>query len=350
VASMLLVAGDPTLDRHETPAGHPERPSRVGAALAGIDAAGLKEAVVRLEPRRATLEELARVHAPGYLEALRAFCDAGGGNLDPDTVAGPGSWDTAILAAGAVLAGIDALDAGAGDAAFVAARPPGHHASADLAMGFCLLNNVAVGAAALAERGERVVIVDWDVHHGNGTQEIFWDDPRVLYVSTHQSPWYPGTGRRTERGGKGAPGLTINIPVPAGATGDVLCHAFDTLILPAAARFDPTWVLVSAGFDAHREDPLAGLALTAGDFGDLAARVQQLAPRPGRLALVLEGGYDLGALERSVGAALAAILGHHYRPESASAGGPGMDAVEAARRAHEEGGDPGHGVDQRMSR
>jgi acetoin utilization deacetylase AcuC-like enzyme len=179
VTGVLVVAGWPELDRHDTGTGHPERRDRVRASLAGIEAAGLTDAVVALAPRRALTEELARVHDPRYLEALAAFCASGGGHLDADTVAARDSWDTALLAAGGVLAALDALRAGDGIAAFVAARPPGHHALADTAMGFCLLNNVAIGAAALADQGERVLIVDWDVHHGNGTQGIFWDDPRT---------------------------------------------------------------------------------------------------------------------------------------------------------------------------
>ena len=331
---MLLVAAAPELDRHDVGPGHPERPARLPAALAGIDDAGLRDAVRPLEPRRATEEELAVVHPTPYLEALHAFCDAGGGALDPDTVAGPGSWDTALLAAGAVLGAVDALDRGEGDVAFVAARPPGHHALRDEPMGFCLLNNIAVAAATLADRGERVLVVDWDVHHGNGTQAIFWDDPRVLYVSTHQWPLYPGTGRADETGGPGAPGLTVNVPLPPRATGDVVLRALDDVVAPVVERFAPTWVLVSAGFDAHRDDPMAGLLLTAGDFADVATRVQGFAPAPGRLALVLEGGYDLDALRLSVGASLAAVMGRRFRPETSSGGGPGADAVEAARRVH----------------
>jgi len=188
-----------------------------------------------------------------------------------------------------------------------------------------------------AARGERVLVVDWDVHHGNGTQAIFWDDPRVLYVSTHQWPLYPGTGRAVETGGPGAPGLTVNVPVPPRATGDVLLRALDDVVAPVVARFAPTWVLVSAGFDAHRDDPMAGLHLTAGDFADLARRVQGFAPRPGRLALLLEGGYDLDALRLSVGSSLAAVMGTDFRPESASNGGPGDDAVDSARRVHVAG-------------
>jgi acetoin utilization deacetylase AcuC-like enzyme len=343
---VLLVASHPELDHHDAGAGHPERPERVRAALAGIDDAGLDDAVIALAPRRATMDELARVHDPSYLEALRVFCASGGGHLDPDTVAGPGSWDTALLAAGAVLAALEALGDGRGDVAFVAARPPGHHALRDTPMGFCLLNNVAVGAAFLAGRGERVVIVDWDVHHGNGTQAIFWDDPRVLYVSTHQWPLYPGTGRAGETGGPGAPGLTVNVPLPPGATGDVVLRAFDEVISPAIDRFAPTWTLVSSGFDAHRDDPLANLGLTAGDFADVAGRVRDLTAGPGRLALILEGGYDLDALRRSVGASLAATLGTSFRPEPSSSGGPGAEAVRAARLARTDTAEPRGQSDQ----
>jgi acetoin utilization deacetylase AcuC-like enzyme len=333
---VLLVAGAPELDQHDAGPGHPERVERVRATLGGLSDAGLQDAMVVLEPRRATFEELSRVHPVPYLEALRAFCEAGGGALDPDTVAGPGSWDTALLAAGAVLAALDGLEAGDGEAAFVAARPPGHHALSDQPMGFCLLNNVAVAAAALAQRGERVAVVDWDVHHGNGTQAIFWDDPRVLYVSTHQWPLYPGTGALRETGGTHAPGTTINVPLPAGATGDVLLEAFDGVVAEAMEDFVPTWVLVSAGFDAHRADPLAGLALSAADFGALARRVRAFAPGPGRVVAVLEGGYDLDALRLSAGATAAALVGVSFQPEAPTSAGPGAEVLSAVRLARLE--------------
>lgn len=334
---MLAVAttdGGASGTAHDTGPGHPERPSRLAAALDGIVDAGLSEAVLRLAPRRARLEELSQVHDPGYLHKLERFCAAGGGAIDADTIVGPGSYEAALLGAGAVLAVVDALREGTAEVGFVAARPPGHHATSRQGMGFCLVNHVAVAAASLVASGERVAVVDWDVHHGNGTQQIFWDDPQVLYVSTHQMPLYPGSGALTERGGPGALGTTVNVPVPPGATGDVLAMAFDEVVAPVLERFAPTWVLVSAGFDAHRADPLADLQLSAGDFAVLATKVSQLAPRSGRLVLVLEGGYDLDALRGSVGATLAATMGSTYRPEPATTGGPGRSAVAEARSVH----------------
>jgi acetoin utilization deacetylase AcuC-like enzyme len=203
-------------------------------------------------------------------------------------------------------------------------------------MGFCLLNNVAVAAAALANRRERVMIVDWDVHHGNGTEAIFWDDERVCYVSTHQDGLYPGTGRVTDVGGPSARGLTVNIPLPPGATGDVLSRTFEEVVAPVAERFAPTWVLVSAGYDAHRADPLADLGLSSGDYARLASMVHDFAPRPGRLAFFLEGGYDLDAIRASVAATLGAVAGADHAVEAPTSGGPGAEAVARARRVHTE--------------
>jgi acetoin utilization deacetylase AcuC-like enzyme len=201
-------------------------------------------------------------------------------------------------------------------------------------MGFCLVNNVAVAAAALAEQNERVLIVDFDVHHGNGTQAIFWNDPRVLYVSTHQWPAFPGTGRAEDTGGPGAPGLTINVPLPAGATGDVAIAAFDEIVAPSVQAFAPTWVLLSAGFDAHRDDPLADLAWSAGDYADLTLAIMAHAPGPGRVVAFLEGGYDLGALGRSAGAMVSALAGQRWHPEAPTHGGPGRELVEQIARTH----------------
>jgi acetoin utilization deacetylase AcuC-like enzyme len=331
VTQPLVVYSSSERDAHATPPWHPENHARLEAALAGVAAAGLQDATEWREPPEADVTDLALAHDPVYVDAVRRFCEAGGGDLDPDTIATPGSWDTARRSAGAVLASIEALRAGECDVAFAAGRPPGHHAVRDRAMGFCLFNNAAIGAAKLAAEGQRVVVLDWDVHHGNGTQDIFYDDERVLYVSTHESPLYPGTGVLRETGGHRAPGTNLNLPFPAGTRGDTFRAAFDEVVAPVVESFAPDWLIVSAGFDAHRDDPLAGLQLTAADYADLATRAAALVG-PQRLLVVLEGGYDQGALTRSVGATLGALLGVEYRPEAASTGEVGMPTVTAARQ------------------
>ena len=329
----LLVVTNREVDRHDN-GDHPEQGPRTAAALDGLSAAGLTEAIRVIPSRPATTAEISTVHVPSYLSMLEKYCAAGGGSIDPDTPVVAGSYGTALHSAGAGLVAIEALDRGEADAGLVVTRPPGHHARPQRGMGFCLFNNVAIAAAHLANRGERVMIIDWDVHHGNGTQDTFWDDERVLFSSLHQYPYYPGTGAVHETGGEKARGLTINVPLPERATGDVFLAAIDTLIAPAAADFRPSWVLVSAGFDAHRDDPLADLLLTAGDYADMTAAVRALAPAAGRLLLFLEGGYDLAALRNSVGASAAVLCGETFRPESASNAGPGHDAVQAAIAAH----------------
>ena len=311
---------------------HPERPARLDAVVAGAHASGLRDALVPLAPRPATRAELERVHRAAHLDALAGFCADGGGHLDADTGAVAASWDAAVLAAGAGLAAVEALDAGQGSAAFCAVRPPGHHATPATAMGFCLLNNVAVVASHLAARGERVLVVDYDAHHGNGTQDAFWADGRVLYVSFHQHPLYPGSGRLTDTGVGEGHGATMNVPLPAGATGDVYLAAIDRVVAPAVEVFDPTWLVISAGFDAHRNDPLTDLGLSSGDFSRITARLCAFAPAGRRIAM-LEGGYDLDALADSSAAALAVLAGADPNPsEPATSGGPGMTVVDAALR------------------
>jgi acetoin utilization deacetylase AcuC-like enzyme len=314
---------------HDVGRGHPERPARLGAVLRGAEAAGLEEDLVRVAPRPATRAELEALHPATFLDALERFCQQGGGHIDPDTAVVPESWEAAVLAAGAGPDAVGRLDAGEAESAFLAVRPPGHHATPTRAMGFCLLNNVAVTAAVLAARGERVLVLDWDAHHGNGTQDAFYDDGRVLYVSFHEHPLYPYTGRLHESGTGAGAGCTINVPLPAHATGDVYLHAMDDLVAPAVEQFGPTWLLLSAGFDGHRADPLTGLGLTSGDFADLTSRSLAFAPAGRRIAF-LEGGYDLDALSSSTAACVAGLAGVDLRPERASAGGPGREVVDAA--------------------
>mgnify|MGYP001213010899 FL=1 len=216
----VLFATHPAYLDHLAGPRHPERPERLNAVLEGATRAGLADALVALEPLPATMAELQRVHPEHYLKRIETICLTGGGRLDPDTYASPGSWNAALLAAGAGLTAVRALRDGRGDAAFCAVRPPGHHAAPNESMGFCFVNNVAVVAASLADEGERVLIFDFDAHHGNGTQDAFYGDPRVLFVSLHQWPLYPGTGWPTETGEGTARGHTLNIPLPPGATGD----------------------------------------------------------------------------------------------------------------------------------
>ncbi|MFK8024121.1 MAG: histone deacetylase [Ilumatobacter sp.] len=319
------------LDEHHEPEGHPERRGRLEASLAGIGSADLLDAVRFAEPRLATEDELHRVHDVDMVEQVRELCASGGGPIDADTYAAAGSWETARRAAGAVLDAVDSLERGECDLAFAGSRPPGHHAESSRSMGFCLFNNVAVAAAALAARGERVAVVDWDVHHGNGTQDIFWNDPNVMYVSTHQSPLYPGTGRLAETGGDAAPFTNLNLPLPPGTRGDVFRRAFDEVVAPAIERFEPPWLIISAGYDAHRNDPLASLQLTSSDYADLAVRLQQLVPDR-RLVVALEGGYDFDALRMSTGATLSALAGEAYRPEHVSGGEVGLPTITAAKQ------------------
>jgi acetoin utilization deacetylase AcuC-like enzyme len=329
---VLFATHEAYLDHLPGP-GHPERPARLAAVLEGARDAAVADALIRIEPRMATRTELERVHPASYIDRISKICEDGGGRIDADTTVSPGSWKAACLGAGAGLAAVEALQAGTtgAAAAFCAIRPPGHHATPTQSMGFCVVNNVAVVAAHLAAAGERVVIVDYDAHHGNGTQDAFYSDPRVLYISLHQWPLYPGTGHYREVGEGDGWGTTVNLPMPPNATGDTYLAAVDLVVAPAVERFSPTWMIISAGFDAHRLDPITDLGLSAGDYSDLTSRLANMVPA-GRRLVMLEGGYDLDALRMSTAAALGALEGIRHIPEPPTNGGPGMSTVEAVQR------------------
>jgi acetoin utilization deacetylase AcuC-like enzyme len=331
----VLVEMHPACEAHVAGPGHPESPERLAAVRRGLEDSCRSEAATVVLPRRATRAELTRVHPAETVDAIEHFCRAGGGRIDADTAVIPASWDAAVLAAGAGPDAVERLRAGEADAAFVAVRPPGHHATPERPMGFCLFNNVAVTAASLAAEGEQVLIVDFDAHHGNGTQDAFYEDGRVTYVSLHQWPLYPGTGRIEEIGAGAGTGATVNIPVPPGATGDVYLKAIDEVVVPLAERRQPAWLIVSAGFDGHRDDPLTDLGLSAGDFATMTTRLAGLVP-PGRRMLVLEGGYDLDAVAASTAGCLASLAGVEWHPEEPTGGGPGRAVVEQVRRVHLE--------------
>jgi acetoin utilization deacetylase AcuC-like enzyme len=301
---------DAAMDAHAV-AGHPERPERRDAAADGVrEAAGdrLEEPPVEAIDR----ETLEAIHDPAYLALLDEAGAHGGGWLDPDTYVVPGSLHAAELAAGATVQAALAVGTGAAVVAFAAVRPPGHHAARGRGSGFCLLNNVAVAVAGLRARGlaDRIAIVDWDVHHGDGTQAIFDADPRLCYASTHQSPHYPGTGARSETGIGVAAGTKHNRPLPPGSGDDAFIAAWRDELLPAVEAFEPEAILVSAGYDAHVTDPLASLDVTGRGFEAVAEMLGALSARLrlAGVALTLEGGYDLGALRESAAASVRGIL------------------------------------------
>jgi acetoin utilization deacetylase AcuC-like enzyme len=283
-----------------------EAPERFPAALAGVESAERSGVPVEWRPCRPAEEEvLAAVHDPAYLDYLREISAAGGGYLSPDTAVGAGSWEAASLASEAACSAVGS--ALAGETAFVIARPPGHHAGRDYGMGFCLTNHAAVAAGYALSRGlGRVAILDWDVHHGNGTQDIFYDEDRVLYLSSHQSPFYPGTGKAGEVGEGEGRGFTANVPLPAGSGEDVYAAAFAGVFVPVLREFGPEVILVSAGFDAHAADLLGGMALGSDSFSRFAALISSLSREVGAAppAFVLEGGYNLNALTESVAATM----------------------------------------------
>jgi len=322
----VVVASHPAALLHDTGPRHPERPDRVRAILSGIDDSGL--VADQLTAPRIERSELALVHDPTYIELIHTFCLEGGGALDMDTFVSAASWDAALTAAGGVRAVVEEIDARSNATGFAVTRPPGHHAMPDRAMGFCLFNNVAVSAAYLRSRGSRVAIVDWDVHHGNGSQDMLSGDPGVLYASVHQSHFYPFAGD-AEDIEESAKGTVVNIPLPAGTAGDIYRRAWAEVVLPVLSQFEPDWVLISAGFDAHVSDPLADFRLTSDEYGAMAAELSGAHPAS-RTVVVLEGGYDLTALRESARATLLGLAGR--APTSV----PSLQSPPSAARALSE--------------
>jgi acetoin utilization deacetylase AcuC-like enzyme len=341
---MLTLVSSPHFVDHVTPPGHPERLERAHVLEAIADRWRERGGEV-LAPRPARRHELARVHAEPYLDALEGVRGRAA-MLDPDTYTSPASLEIAALAAGAALTGLEWVIAGArphGETdlarrALALVRPPGHHAESDRAMGFCLYNSIAVAAMAALDRGlDRVAIVDFDVHHGNGTERTFYGDPRVLFVSTHQYPFYPGTGAAGDTGERDGRGFTVNVPLEGGSTDGDYLLVCDRVIVPVLDEFAPDLVLVSAGFDAHERDPLAHMRMSAPGFGVLTARIAGAADRHarGRLVLVTEGGYDLPALGESLDAVVRVLAGDEP-PDPGSLEAPtgrGAAAVDAVRAA-----------------
>jgi acetoin utilization deacetylase AcuC-like enzyme/formylglycine-generating enzyme required for sulfatase activity len=298
-----LVYGDVYL-RHKTRPGHPERPERASCIAERLEKTGLLKQLFRIQPTAAAEQWITAVHSPVYVQRIKRLCQSGEAVADSgDTPVCRESFDVALAAAGGVLAAVDAVVEGKVRNAFCAIRPPGHHATRQRAMGFCLLNNVAIAARYAQQKHKlaRILIVDWDVHHGNGTQAIFYDDPTVFYFSVHQWPFYPGTGGASERGEGKALGTKLNVPLPAGSGDREYRRAFEDKLKPAALEFRPDFVLISAGFDAHAEDLLGGMKVSTQGFADLTRIVRQIAEQccKGRLVSVLEGGYNLERLAES---------------------------------------------------
>jgi acetoin utilization deacetylase AcuC-like enzyme len=327
---------------HKTGTFHPESPDRLKTLYAMIDEADMTDQVQILETRKAERDEITLVHTERHFERVAATAGIPQSYLDADTQTSERSFDAALFAAGSVLKSVELLMTGEYSAPiFTLVRPPGHHAEPERAMGFCLFNNIALGARYGIERYElnRVLVVDWDLHHGNGTQHMFYDDPRVLYFSTHQYPYYPGTGSLNEIGKGDGTGYTVNVPLPPGRGDGDYMSIFQEILVPIAEAYEPEMVLVSAGFDTHFNDPLGGMTVSPDGFAYLAGVVQGLAERHagGRLVLTLEGGYHLGGLTDSVRAVIEQLCG------TRSPGAPEQRAdrmteriVEEVKKAHRE--------------
>ncbi|MGH7832951.1 MAG: histone deacetylase family protein [Candidatus Binatia bacterium] len=296
--------------KHDPGYGHPERAERLETLLELSDQVD-RDRFALLKPRAASREEIALIHSKDYIELLQATSETNRYALDGDTVTSRDSFGVGLLATGGFLKLLDSIAADEFRNGFALVRPPGHHALIDRAMGFCLFNTVAIGAQYLKQcyGVKRLMIVDWDVHHGNGTQDAFYRDPSVLFVSTHQYPYYPGTGSIGEVGQGAGEGYTVNVPLPAGCADAEYLQVFQDIVLPMAERYQPEWFLVSAGFDPHRRDPLGGMEVTENGFAAMASALLESARKHagGRIAFLLEGGYDLAALRDSVSSVLEQI-------------------------------------------
>ena len=326
--------------RHAAPYEHPEHPGRLAAIWKRLEEEGLAARCARVTPRPATPGELALVHTPGHIREIDATAGRQFTQLDPDTYAGPESSAIARLAAGSLVELTASVVRGDADGGIALLRPPGHHAEAERPMGFCLYNNVAIAARAARESGaRRVAIVDWDVHHGNGTQNSFYGDGEVLYFSTHQFPFYPGTGWIEETGDGTGRGRTVNVPWPGGRGDADYLAAFDRVLLPIAERFAPDLVLVSCGFDAAQGDLLGSMRITPDGYARMTARLRSLAG--GKVVLALEGGYNLDAISRSAAACVRVLLGEEPPGDGSEEASPQaeriLEQVLAAQRPYWKG-------------
>jgi acetoin utilization deacetylase AcuC-like enzyme len=326
--AQTAVVIDPEYLKHEPGEFHPERPERIRALLELAETLDKKRYEI-LPPVAASRAAIESCHGADYVKLVEATSKTNLYALDGDTITCRDSFGVGLLAVGGFLRLIDAIAAGAAQNGFALVRPPGHHALRDRAMGFCLFNTIAIGAHHLKKTygAKQIMIMDWDVHHGNGTQDSFYEDPSVLFISTHQFPYYPGTGAVSEAGLNAGEGYTLNIPLPAGCGDAEYMRTFYDVIMPAAKKFAPEWILVSAGFDPHRRDPLGGMEVTEAGFAGMARLLLALADQyaGGKIAFLLEGGYDLAALRKSVAAVLEAM---QQNPRVIESDEPGGDRIE----------------------